>query len=129
MTRKWTKCGTEFMEAEEIDVTGEMLDRMAWRRFSDTPSIGVMPGLFIGNAIRELRLPRASKFAIRALSSGHAIIGIECNWKDGRERRYFVDTGSEGIPIASDFHAGDPALPPYLDTNSLGTVFSERVTA
>jgi len=102
LERTWTNIGKEHSE-QRHDELGAMFDRMDWQELPC--SIGMMPGLAIKEAIKQLRIPKVSHVAHSHELAPYGLEGIIGHYKNGEVRVYLIDTGTEITPLASDFYA------------------------
>ena len=111
MERTWTSIGAPYVEGREAQIN-RAIDALAWESVEGEKPM--MPALAIGDAIKQLRLPKVSRVAIATTDltypdgdcgrAYYALYGIEANYKNGRARLYLLDRGSESIPVCSDFY-------------------------
>ena len=101
MKRNWTITGKEHTEGKH-DKMGAMFSRMKWREIPCT--MGMMPGEAIKAAIRQLHIPKVSHVACSNELAPFGLEGIIGHYKDGEAIIYLLDTGTEVIPLASDFY-------------------------
>lgn len=113
-TRTWTGVGAEFFADARLEEgkkpnrqrVERAIDGLKWQ---DAPEgdhsieLPMAPGLAIRQAIKELRLPKVSRFAISIDLAPFGFYGIEANYRNGRARVYIVDQGSVLTTLASDF--------------------------
>jgi len=98
--RNWTKIGKDYTEGKE-DRVGAIFDRMEW---SMPESMAMMPGLGIKECIKQLRLPKVTNVAVSHEMAPFGLIGVECNYKNGRARVFALDQGCEIVILCSDFY-------------------------
>jgi hypothetical protein len=108
MVRTWTTVGAGHSRGNETRL-GKILDALSW---TEIPPAGVcepaMPALAIMGAIRELRLPGVTHYAISHALAPFGLVGIRAHYADGRADVYVVDEGSQLVVLASDFYARVP---------------------
>lgn len=104
MVRTWTKVGEEHSRGNEARL-GRILDGLEWKEIQPAGNTeAMMPALGIMSAIRELKLPRVTHYAISNQLAPFGFYGIRAHYKNGRADVYVVDEGSQLVPLASDFY-------------------------
>lgn len=98
--RTWTDVGKGYTTGKHAKI-GAMFDRMEWQKLPCT--MGMMPGEGIKEAIKQLRIPKVSHVASSHELAPYGLLGITGHYKNGCAKVYLIDTGTEVIPIASDF--------------------------
>jgi len=103
MERNWTSVGEQEVCPPLRDIFLAEVETLEWHRLpcDDAP---MMQGEAIKAAITQLRLPKVSRVAWNGVFLNRmAVLGIECQYKNGRCRVYLLDTGTHTLPIFSDF--------------------------
>lgn len=104
MARTWTKVGAHHSDGHEKRLAA-ILAALDWRELKPVGnSEAIMPALGIMAAIRELRLPKVSHYAISHELAPYGLYGIRAHYKNGRADVYVVDEGSQLVVLASDFY-------------------------
>lgn len=90
---------------------GDQIEReIRGLRWGNEPQTGMLPGLGINAAIRELKLPKVTAYATNGSftvpdppeTATYGVYGIEANYRDCRIRLYLADTGTEIVPLFVD---------------------------
>ena len=100
MQRTWTAVGQEHSDGKH-DELGEMFERLEWREIPCT--MAMMPGDAIKAAITQLRIPKVSHVACSNELAPYGLEGIIGHYRGGTVKIYLIDTGTEVLPLASDF--------------------------
>lgn len=102
MQRTWTNVAKEYTENKEDEIA-EMFNRLEWHELPYT--MAAMPGMGIKEAIKQLNIPKVSHVACSHELAPYGLMGIIGHYKNGEAKVYLIDTGTEIIPLASDFGA------------------------
>lgn len=62
-----------------------------------------MPALGIKTAVRELRIPQVTHYAISNELAPYGLYAVEGHYINGTARAYICDEGSHLVPLCSDF--------------------------
>ena len=100
MERNWTSVGKEHTENKH-DKLDTIFDGMLWQKIPCT--MGMMPGEAIKAAIKQLRIPKVSHVSCSNELAPYGLEGIIGHYINGEARVYLLDTGTEVIPLATDF--------------------------
>lgn len=104
MTRTWTRIGEAHSQDQHAQL-GAILDGLTWRAIPPGGAeVAAMPGLAMRAAIRELRLPQVSHYAISHDLAPYGLYGLRAHYQDGTANVYLVDDGSQTVVVASDFY-------------------------
>ena len=110
VARTWTKVGAAEM-GRKLDggecnhtLVEEAVETMRWQNVPC--SMAAMPGLAVEAMIQQLRLPKVSRVGASNGLAPYSLIGVECNYKNGRAWVYALDSGTGITPLLSDFQAG-----------------------
>ena len=108
MTRPWPRIGTPHSQHHEARL-GAIFARLAWHPLTPETEEAAMPALGIRAAIRELRLPKVSHYAIGHELAPYGLYGIRAHYRNGTAEVYLVDEGSQMLVLASDFSPSEEA--------------------
>jgi hypothetical protein len=109
----WTTVGAEIVDRVGGRETVERkIEGLEWRTREQGSDVAFAPGAAINAAIRDLRIPRVTAFAIDSFEirddAGDGFYpgfyGIEGNYTNGRARVYLLDTGVELVPVMSELY-------------------------
>ena len=114
--RTWTQTGAPYTTPERRPDVLAAIAALEWTAIPDGDSLTLpfLPGEGIKAVIAELQLPKVSALAWNGVvdwpaaqpggdREHYAVYGIEANYKNGRARVYVLDTGTQLLPVASDF--------------------------
>jgi hypothetical protein len=105
MERNWTSVGAEHNGTDSQRVRlAAMFDRLEWKPIVAGEQVAMMPALGIRAAIDELRIPKASHYAISNEMAPYGLYGIWGHYKNGCAEVYVCDEGTRLVVLASDFH-------------------------
>lgn len=100
----WTNvCKNEF--PTELDKILASINSLEWEPVSGSKPMG--PALAIKSVIKEFKIPKVSLVAYNGTPFGtkdepgaaYSVFGIEATYTNGKYRLFFVDCGSEIIPV------------------------------
>lgn len=103
----WTSVGKKHTsEGRHRSRVANAIGKMDW--FDPTGiELGMMPGMGIAEAIKQLRMPRIQRIAISNELAPFGLYGIEALYKNGLGRVYIVDEGSSMVPVGSQMVDAD----------------------
>lgn len=121
--RAWTETGAALFDRERATREGHnyaagreaveaAIDNLTWEEVDEVGALPYSRGAAITALIQELSLPRVSRVAhdgtvpvrddVERAHGLYGLYGIEANYADGRVRAYFVDRGTDVLPVAVD---------------------------
>jgi hypothetical protein len=104
MERTWTQIGKQHNTGSARGHLEALISKMQWTPAAEHRQEGMMPAMGISEAIKQLRLPKVTDYAITGSDIPcFGLYGIRCHYKNGMAQVYVMDLGSELIPVASDF--------------------------
>ncbi len=105
MQRTWTSVGSEHNADDSKRARlAAMFDRLEWQELKPDTVEAMMPALGIRAAIKELRIPKVSHYAISRELAPYGLYGIRGHFTNGQAEVYLCDEGSRMVVLASDFH-------------------------
>ena len=100
MERNWTTVGQKHTQGKRKQLEA-MFSRMEWREIPC--EMGMMPGMAIKEAIKQLHIPKVSHVAHSHELAPYGLLGIKARYRNGNAVIYLVDDGLGVTPIVSDF--------------------------
>ena len=101
MKRTWTTHDRYNKTKSQRSAISRAISRMEW--VGRTAQLSMSSGLAIRSLIREFDIPKVSAVSDNTIYGGYSLLGVEGNYSNGRARVYALDTGTQLIPLASDF--------------------------
>ena len=105
MKRNWTSVGADYNDTpEQKKHLSDIFDGLSWGELKQGLSLPMGPGMAIEEAIKELRIPKPSHYALSNELAPYGLIAIRGHFKNGRADVYLLDEGHQCVVLASDFH-------------------------
>lgn len=101
MERYWTKVGQEFTKNLQKEIS-EIIEHVEWKALPC--EMAAMPGLAIKEAIKFFHIQKVARVGTSHELAPYGLEAIEANYKGGMARIYFLDRGSDLIPLVSDYY-------------------------
>ena len=109
MRRDWKNVGLEYCPVEDRSTMEAEIEHLEWHSLSQK-DVPFSQGEAIKAVIQEFRLPKVSQVAWNGvIGDRYALLGIECNYENGRVRLYVLDHGCGVCPICVDFWENEVA--------------------
>jgi hypothetical protein len=104
--RDWTQVGKEagYSGTEEADAKiSAAIERLQWLEVESNREVPAMPGMAINEAIKQLRMPKVTHYAISNELAPYGFVGIRAHYINGTVQAYLVDAGDVVTPVCMDF--------------------------
>ncbi len=102
METNWTETGTEHFNEEDRPRILEAIESMVWEPVEGSKPMS--PALGIQACIEQLGIPKVSEVAIRCVEfAPYGFYGVRAQYKNGRAEIFFLDRGSDILPVVSTF--------------------------
>ena len=101
MIRNWTQIGAEYSETvRQKSELSDIFDNFEWHILPY--KMNPIQAASIRRAIDSYKLVGVKAIAFSFALSPLSVLGIECHFKNGVQRVYFIDTGKTIVPVADD---------------------------
>ena len=104
--RDYTNVGKAagYTGTEEADAKiNAAIERLKWLDVENNREVAAMPGMAIKEAIKQLKIPKVSHYAISHELAPYGLVGIRGHYVNGDVQVYLVDSGGCVTPVCMDF--------------------------
>jgi hypothetical protein len=108
--RDWTNVGRKegYSGTPETDAKiSKAIERLKWMEVESHREVAMMPGMAINEAIRQLRIPKVSHYAVSHELAPYGFVGIRGHYVNGDVDVFLVDGGDAVTPVCMDFTPKD----------------------
>jgi hypothetical protein len=127
MKRTWTKIAAKDFTDGNHPKYEHLFNKLKWEKWEIGKSLPFVPRTAIKIAVKELKIPRVTHYAISRDMVPYNLYGIRGLFSNGIVKAYILDTGDSAVVLATDFYPKDET--DNLDETTTGSILKKMMKA